>query len=246
MTDGGAPAQPAPAVIALVGGLVFASPAATPLDDTTVLIEGGRIVTVRSRAQVQVPRGARIIDCRNKLIAAGFQNSHVHFTEPHWAGAATQPAGALTALLERMPATRSSSSPPAPDAAVADGSRADADAVCGDRECPRDFPQVADYAAMGGDILFGTDAGYHQTYDTRLEYRSLGEAGLDWRQILAALTTAPARRFGEGGQRGEIAEGMAGDVVVLGADPRDDLQAFADVHVVIRAGRIIFEEPVDR
>lgn len=108
------------------------------------------------------------------------------------------------------------------------------------------FRQVADYAAMGGDILFGTDAGDHQTYDTRLEYRSLGEAGLDWRQILAALTTAPARRFGEGGQRGEIAEGMAGDVVVLGADPRDDLQAFADVHVVIRAGRIIFEEPVDR
>jgi len=74
-----------------------------------------------------------------------------------------------------------------------------------------------------------------------LEYASLGKAGLDWRQILAALTTTAARRFGEGGQRGEIAEGMAGDVVVLGADPQDDIQAFARVHLTVRSGRIIYE-----
>ena len=93
---------------------------------------------------------------------------------------------------------------------------------------------------MGGDILFGTDVGYHQMYDTRLEYESLRKAGLNWRQILAALTTTAARRFDEGSQRGQLAEGMAGDVVVLGADPQKDIEAFANVHFTIRSGRVIY------
>jgi imidazolonepropionase-like amidohydrolase len=111
------------------------------------------------------------------------------------------------------------------------------------QNAPAIFEEVADYAALDGDILFGTDVGYHQTYDTRIEYASLARAGLDWRQILAALTTTPARRFGESSQRGQITEGMVGDVVVLGADPQSDVQAFADVSLTIRSGRIIYGSP---
>ncbi len=95
-------AQPRPAVVVLVGGRVYRSPTATPIDDATVVIERGRIVTVGPRAQVRVPPTARMIDCRNKVLVAGFQNSHVHFTEPHWTGAATQPDAVLTAQLRRM------------------------------------------------------------------------------------------------------------------------------------------------
>jgi imidazolonepropionase-like amidohydrolase len=36
------------------------------------------------------------------VIAAGFQNSHVHFTEEKWADAASQPAARLTSQLEAM------------------------------------------------------------------------------------------------------------------------------------------------
>jgi len=95
-------AQLRPPVVALVGGRVYASPAATPIDNAAVVIEGGRIVSIGPRAQVRVPPTARIIDCPNKVLVAGFQNSHVHFSEPHWAGAATQPAAVLTAHLQRM------------------------------------------------------------------------------------------------------------------------------------------------
>ncbi|MGH9374382.1 MAG: amidohydrolase family protein [Vicinamibacterales bacterium] len=73
-------------------------------------------------------------------------------------------------------------------------------------------------------------------------HESLRKAGLNWRQILASLTTTAARRFNEGSHRGQLAEGMAADVVVLGADPADDIQAFADVHFTIRSGRIIYGE----
>jgi len=82
---GGRPlAQPRPTAVALVGGRVYSSPTATPRNDVTVLIEGGRIISVGPRAQVRVPGSAQIVDCRNKVLVAGFQNSHVHFTEWHW------------------------------------------------------------------------------------------------------------------------------------------------------------------
>jgi hypothetical protein len=40
------------------------------------------------------------------------------------------------------------------------------------------FREVFDYARLGGQILFGTDVGYHQMYNPRLEYESLSKAGL--------------------------------------------------------------------
>jgi hypothetical protein len=60
--------------------------------------------------------------------------------------------------------------------------------------------QVQVYSKSGGQILFGTDVGYTDAYDTTEEYRQLGRA-LDWRQILASLTVAPAKRFGYAAHR---------------------------------------------
>jgi imidazolonepropionase-like amidohydrolase len=103
------------------------------------------------------------------------------------------------------------------------------------------FGEVRDYAALGGDILFGTDVGYHHIYDPQLEYASLTKAGLSWQQILASLTTNPAGRFKEGNRRGRVARGMDGDLVVLGSDPRAGSHAFADVRYTIRAGEVIYQ-----
>jgi imidazolonepropionase-like amidohydrolase len=101
--------------------------------------------------------------------------------------------------------------------------------------------QVRDFARAGGQILFGTDVGYLSDYDPVREYELMEAAGLTWRQILASLTTNPAIRFNEGSQRGHLAPGMDGDIVVLGADPVQGSRAFADVRYTIRAGRVIFE-----
>ncbi|WP_312327859.1 amidohydrolase family protein [Stenotrophomonas sp.] len=100
--------------------------------------------------------------------------------------------------------------------------------------------QVKAMADGGGQVLFGTDAGYTEVYDTRLEYRLMTAAGLDWRQILTSLTTAPASRFGDATQRGRLAEGYAADLVVLGSDPQQSTEAFADVQMTVREGRIIY------
>src|ERR1700691_5530882 len=64
------------------------------------------------------------------------------------------------------------------------------------------------YSQGGGDILFGTDIGYIDHFDTALEFTLMSQAGLNFREILASLTTNPARRFGYSEHNGVIAKGM--------------------------------------
>ena len=99
--------------------------------------------------------------------------------------------------------------------------------------------EVKNYAAAGGQILFGTDVGYTDAFDTTEEYR-LMSAALDWRKVLASLTTAPAERFGFAAHKGRIAAGMDADLVLLDADPAQDPAAFARVRDTIRGGRVIW------
>ncbi|HVQ17132.1 MAG TPA: amidohydrolase family protein, partial [Vicinamibacterales bacterium] len=97
------------------------------------------------------------------------------------------------------------------------------------------------FAAMGGQILFGTDVGYMTDFDPTLEYELMAQAGMTPMQILASLTIAPAARWHEQGRRGRLAAGMDADIVVLNADPADSPRNFADVRCVIRGGEVIYE-----
>jgi imidazolonepropionase-like amidohydrolase len=99
--------------------------------------------------------------------------------------------------------------------------------------------QLRSYASGGGQILFGTDIGYIDHYDTAEEYRLMAQAGMSFSQILESLTTAPAQRFGYA-RSGHIAPGMDADLVVLRSDPSADITALANVVYTIRAGRFVF------
>ena len=88
--------------LALVGGSVYPSPDAAPLPNAVVVASGGTISAVGSRGDVKVPKDARIIDCSGKTVVAGFWNSHVHFTQPVWRGAASAPAALLEGHMQEM------------------------------------------------------------------------------------------------------------------------------------------------
>jgi imidazolonepropionase-like amidohydrolase len=104
--------------------------------------------------------------------------------------------------------------------------------------------EVKSYADAGGELLFGTDIGFltHYSELTR-EYEFLGRAGLRFPQVLAMLTTAPAKRFDRAERGGRIAVGAEADLVVVNGDPSADLRALAQVRCTIRNGRVIYRSP---
>jgi imidazolonepropionase-like amidohydrolase len=88
------------ATLILLGGKVYPSPAARPIENATVIVQDGRVTSTSTREE-KIPRGAHLIDCRGKVIVAGFWNSHVHF-ETGWQDAAHADAGQLGSHIQEM------------------------------------------------------------------------------------------------------------------------------------------------
>jgi imidazolonepropionase-like amidohydrolase len=100
--------------------------------------------------------------------------------------------------------------------------------------------ELKSYFDQGGTILFGTDVGYTQHYDTTEEYVLMAKSGMKWHDILASLTTTPATFFKAGS--GELVKGGDADFVVLAGDPAIDVRNFAKVDYTIRAGNVIYKK----
>jgi len=103
--------------------------------------------------------------------------------------------------------------------------------------------EVKSYQDVGGEIMFGTDIGYLTDYAALTqEYGYLAHAGLTFPQILATLTTNPARRMGFGDRTGKVQPGMDADLTVVDGDPAEDVNAFSKVALTMRQGRVIYQE----
>ncbi|MBK8741021.1 MAG: amidohydrolase family protein [Betaproteobacteria bacterium] len=388
----------------LRGAKVYVAPEGTPIADGIVVIRGDKILAVGDRRSVNIPAGARASACDGGVVAAGFQNSHVHFIGDVWNDAGRQPAGDLSRLLTAM-LTRYGYSTVVDTASDRDNTlamraRIERSEVRGPRiltvglplfppkgipiyleHFPREFlermPQPATaegavnvvrenldagadgtklfvvtpqagglrrmgaevaraaadethrrgklvmahptdidgvraalaagvdilahttlgveapwpeelqrqaikqgmsviptlkllgheldkekvppevtrrlvaasvahvraFVAAGGQVLFGTDAGYMSDFDPTEEYVLMARAGLTPMQILASLTTAPAARWSEAGRRGRVAAGLDADLVVLDADPAADPANFAKVRCTISRGRTVYPAP---
>jgi imidazolonepropionase-like amidohydrolase len=101
--------------------------------------------------------------------------------------------------------------------------------------------QVKAFSENGGPVLFGTDVGFTEIYDTAIEYELMHRA-LSERQILAALTTSPADYF-KAAKKGRVLKGFDADLAVLDGDPIADVRNLAKVAFTVRSGKIIFEKP---
>ena len=99
--------------------------------------------------------------------------------------------------------------------------------------------QLRSWVAAGGTVLYGTDLGWVTIYDPTVEYVLLAKA-MTFPQMLAALTTAPAERFGDAGRLGRIAPGFIADLTVIRADPTKDIRALSTIDYTIRDGKVIY------
>ncbi len=386
--------------LAVVGGRIYTSPTAAPIDNGAVLMHDGKIVAIGKRGEVKLPKSIPTIDCTGEVITAGFWNSHVHFTEDVWKGAASAPADKLEPHMQEMltrwgfttvwdigsnpydtlplrkrvdsgeiPGPRIfttagnilpengipvyvpreiagvlkqfEAATPADAARLAkqelalggDGIKLFTGSIMGHGKItpmPADVAQAAVEVAhaagkpvfahpsnhvgtdnalsagvdilahtmpiesgwtpeelarmksqhtkliptltlwevelekdhtsaedeqafvqrgvnelkaffdQGGTVLFGTDVGYTQHYDTTEEYVLMAKSGMTWRDILASLTTNPATYFKAG--TGNLSVGNDADIVVLSADPAGDARNFAKVEYTLRGGNIIYKK----
>ncbi len=102
--------------------------------------------------------------------------------------------------------------------------------------------EVRLFHSLGGQLIFGTDVGYMTDYSTDGEFVELGRSGLEWKDVLAMLTTNPSARMGVSRAKGTVTPGKLADLTILSADPALDLTNFARVQTVIRSGRVIWQK----
>jgi dihydroorotase-like cyclic amidohydrolase len=88
--------------LALVGAKIYLSPSEPPIENGTILIHNGHILSVGPVAEIKVPRGATIIDCKGLVVTAGFWNSHVHILLPELLHAEKLSSGHITLQLQQM------------------------------------------------------------------------------------------------------------------------------------------------
>jgi imidazolonepropionase-like amidohydrolase len=95
---------------------------------------------------------------------------------------------------------------------------------------------------LGGRLVYGTDTGFLPDYDQGEEFRQLSQAGFNFREILAMLTTAPTELFHLSAHEGKVTPGMRGDLTILSEDPASGRpEAFTAIRYTIRNGKVIWQ-----
>jgi imidazolonepropionase-like amidohydrolase len=98
------------------------------------------------------------------------------------------------------------------------------------------------YHQLGGSLVYGTDTGFLADYDQGEEFHQLMLAGLDFRAVLAMLTTAPVALFHQSQHEGKVMKGMRGDLTILSEDPASGHpEAFTKIKYTIRGGAVIWQ-----
>jgi imidazolonepropionase-like amidohydrolase len=107
------------------------------------------------------------------------------------------------------------------------------------RDCSK---TVRDFVAAGGRVAMGTDSGYYTFLSIGMpmyEINYLSQAGLNPMQVIVAATHNSAYACGINREVGTLEPGKTADVLVLSANPLDDLKALAQPKMVIHLGRVL-------
>ncbi len=90
---------------------------------------------------------------------------------------------------------------------------------------------------IGTDIPIEADERYPESYYSELSL--VKDAGLSDSEVLASATRVGAEILRMSDKLGVLREGMLADILVVGSDPREDIQNLRDVRLVVANGRIV-------
>jgi len=121
--------------------------------------------------------------------------------------------------------------------------------LAGPRAVPLALDNLRLLHAAGVTVLAGTDLGNPFLVPGASPHDELGflvRAGLTPLEALRSATIQPARVFGLADSLGTVAPGMLADLVLLDADPLDDIANARSVSGVILGGRFLDRAELDR
>ena len=75
-------AQTSNTAIAIVGARLVDGTGAPAVDNSVIVVSGGRIASVGPRAQVRIPQGATVVDAAGKSVIPGLIDVHCHLNQP--------------------------------------------------------------------------------------------------------------------------------------------------------------------
>lgn len=111
------------------------------------------------------------------------------------------------------------------------------------------LPLTKAFHQKGGKILAGSDAllpGILAGFDLHRELQSLVRAGLTPYEALRTATTNPSEYLGESDKTGTIAVGKHSDLLLVDANPLEDISAASEVAGVLVRGRWLGAAELDR
>ena len=73
-----------PAVTAIVGGRLIDGTGKPAVENSVVILRGGKIVAAGPAASISVPKGAEFVDARGKSVLPGLWEMHAHFEQVEW------------------------------------------------------------------------------------------------------------------------------------------------------------------
>jgi imidazolonepropionase-like amidohydrolase len=94
-------------------------------------------------------------------------------------------------------------------------------------------------------VVMGTDAGNIGTLHGPAVFREMAmmvQAGLTPLEVLRSATANGARALGMEDQVGAIAPGRLADLVVLDADPLEDIGNSSRIRLVVKGGAVVVED----
>lgn len=101
----------------------------------------------------------------------------------------------------------------------------------------------------GATIAMGTDAGNPLTVpgpSIHAEMESMQAAGMSPMAVIVAATRNSARAMNREGEFGTVEAGKSADLLLLRADPTEDVAHFRELDAVIRAGRLHTQRALQR
>jgi imidazolonepropionase-like amidohydrolase len=221
---GSLPPENTKPVVTIIGAKLIDGSGGDPIEDSVIVIDGTRIRTAGPRSHTPVPKGGEIVDGVGKTVIPGLVDAHVHY----FRGRAEMERALRAQLYFGVTTVRSCGEDTSGQLAVLE------DLKAGRIPGPRVYTAGPEFPHPKDQPIEEPLPGW-ATHD---EMALMVEAGQSPLEAIRAATRERAESVGGGGAEfGTLEAGKIADLILLEADPLEDIANTKKISRVMQAGK---------